>query len=175
MSKFLKALILWIVFLVGVALIVLPFFYHMFDRTDAADQLMTAFTPIVNTDHATLLGQDLTTLQGMAQDTQSLVGALPAWAGKTGDELNQFLGGFPKLAGGMDQMEAMLNRLGADTKAIGEQVENFAKANELPMKWTPWIFIIPGGIIVVLLLLRTAMWRPSKKEAAPAEPPAPAV
>jgi hypothetical protein len=177
MSKFLRATILVIVFLVGVALIVLPFAYHMFDRTDAADQLMTAFTPVVNAEHAALLQGDLATLQAMAQDTEKMLPEFATNLGMTQEELSQTLTAqYPGLASGMDQMEAMLGRLGADTKVIGEQVDNFANANELPMKWTPWIFIIPGAIIVVLLILRVLMrpWK-KEKETVPAETTPPAV
>jgi hypothetical protein len=174
MSKFLRVLILIIIFLVGVALIALPFAYQMFDRTDAASKLMDAFTPIVNTDHATLLKGDLETLGAMQKDTKALLPALAQQLNITEDQMNAMLAqNFKGLAAGMQKMDEMSGRLGGDTKVIGEQVENFAKANELPMKWTPWIFIIPGAVIVVLLLLYLAV-RP-RKQTAPAAPAAPAM
>ena len=175
MAKFLKAVILIIIFLVGVALIVLPFVYHMPDRTTAADKMMTAFDPIVNTDHATLLQGDVETLSSMAEDTQTLLPALGEQLGMTAAQLNDMLAAdYPGLAAGMQKMEEMLTRLSGDTQVITEQVGNFAKAKELPIKWTPWLFVILGGVIVFLLLLRLLLWRPRKKEEKPAAPAAPA-
>jgi hypothetical protein len=173
MSKFLKALILIIIFLVGVALIVLPFIYQMPDRTTAADDMMKAFDPIVNPEHATQLQTDVATLSGMAEDTQALIPDLAEMLQKSETEMNDLLAeNYPGLAQGMQKMEEMLGRLSADTQVINEQVGNFDKAQELPIKWTPWLFVILGGVICLLLLLRLAMWRPRKKEEEPAAPAA---
>jgi hypothetical protein len=180
MSKFLKALILIIIFLIGVALIVLPLVYNMKARTDAADKMMTAFEPIVNTDHATLLQGDVATLQAMAEDTQTLLPALGDQLGMTEAQLNDMLAAdYPGLAAGMQKMEEMLGRLSGDTQVITDQVDNFASAKKLPVKMTPWLFIGLGAAIVVLLLLRLLLWRPRKKDKEekkeePAAPAAPA-
>ncbi len=180
MSKFLKALILFIIFLVGVALIVLPFVFNMPDRTNAADEMMTAFTPIVNTEHHQQLVADGVTLEAMAKDTKELLPALGERLGMTQEQLDAMLGrDYPNLAAGMQQMDEMLARLNGDTKTIGEQIDNFASAKELPIKWTPWLFVILGGVIVLLLLLRLLLWRPSRRDkkvepAKPVEPAAPA-
>jgi preprotein translocase subunit YajC len=180
MLKFLKALILIIIFLVGVALIVLPFVYSMPDRTNAADKMMKAFDPIVNTDHATLLQGDVATLQAMAEDTKTLLPALGDQLGMTEAQLNDMLAeDYPGLAAGMQKMEEMLGRLSGDTQVITDQVDNFASAKKLPVKMTPWLFIGLGAAIVVLLLLRLLLWRPRKKDKEekkeePAAPAAPA-
>ena len=47
---------------------------------------------------------------------------------------------------------------------MDQNVTNFAKANELPMRFVPWSFIIPGIILVVLSLVLLVI--PSKKKAA---------
>jgi hypothetical protein len=175
MAKFLKALILIVIFLVGVALIVLPFIYDMPDRTRAADEMMEAFRPIVNKDHATLLSQDVGTLQAMAEDTQKLLPALASQLGMTEEQMNEMLAkDYPGLAAGIQKMEEMLARLSGDTRTINQQVANFAEADKLPVKWTPWIFVILGVVIVVLLLLRLALVIPGKKnKEEPSKPAAP--
>jgi ElaB/YqjD/DUF883 family membrane-anchored ribosome-binding protein len=178
MARFLKALILIIIFLVGVALIVLPFVYNMPDRTKAADEMMEAFTPIVNTEHAQQLTADVVLLQDMAEDTQKLLPELGQRLGMTEEQLNAMLSrDYPDLATGMQKMEEMLGRLSGDTQVITEQIDNFASAKELPIRWTPWLFVILGAAIVLLLLLRLLLWRPSRRDkkvepAKPAEPSA---
>lgn len=173
MSKLLKALILIVIFLVGVALIVLPLVYNMIDRTNAADTMMKAFEPIVNTDHATLLQTDVETLGAMAEDTQALIPDLAEMLQKSETEMNDLLAeNYPALAQGMQKMEEMLGRLSGDTQVITEQIDNFASAEKLPVKLTPWVFIGLGAAICFLLLLRLAMWRPKKKEEEPAAPAA---
>jgi hypothetical protein len=162
MAKFLKALILIIIFLVGVALIVLPLVYQMQDRTTAASEMMTAFRPIVNNDHATLLEGDVAALGKLAPALQPLLPALAQAQGKTEAQVTQ-------------EMTAMLGRLASDTATIRAQVGNFEKADKLPIKWTPWLFIGLGAAIVVLLALRMLLWLPARKEkkAEPAKPAAP--
>jgi len=173
MSKFLKALILVVIFLVGVALIILPFIYQMDDRTTAAEEMIEAFRPIVNKDHHAQLERDVGTLAAMADDTKKLLPALAAQLGMTDEQFNQMLASdYPGLAAGIDQIEDMLQRLNADTRVIGQQVGNFAEADKLPIRWTPWIFVILGVVIVVLLLLRLALTPLRKKDKE--EPPAPA-
>ena len=173
MTKFLKALILIVIFLVGVALIVLPFIYDMPDRTRSADEMMDAFGDIVTKDHHALLDGDVRTLTAMAQDTEKLLPALASQLGMTDQQFAEMLTKeYPGLAAGLDQMNAMLDRLSTDTRIIGQQVANFAEADKLPIKWTPWIFVILGVVIVVLLLLRLALMPMRKKDKE--EPPTPA-
>jgi type II secretory pathway component PulF len=141
MSKFLKALILIVIFLIGAALIVVPFVYDMFDRTKSADQMMEALAPIVNTDHQQLLSQDAATLDSLKAEN-------------------------PELG-------PIAERLQNDAKTIGEQIDNFAAADKLPVRLAPWLMIALGAVIVILLLLRLALWKPGKKAKEP-EPAAPA-
>jgi hypothetical protein len=172
MAKFLKALILIVIFLVGVALIVLPFIYDMPDRTRSADEMMEAFSKIVTKEHHADLQRDVETLTVMAQDTEKLLPALASQLGMTDQEFSAMLAkDYPGLAAGLDRMGEMLDRLSTDTRTIGQQVANFAEADRLPIKWTPWIFVILGVVIVVLLLLRLALTPLRKKDKE--EPPAP--
>lgn len=178
MSKFLKATVLWIVFIIGVALIVLPFAFSMFDRTSAGADLMKDFSDNHVMEQPTVdqFKADFAVIEAMQADLNDNM--MPWLAGtlqKNPEELNALLGeNFPDLAAGLGQMDDIKARLKSVIEIMGRNIENFAKANELPMKLTPWFFIIPGALIVLLLLVRVAVR--SKKEvvvAAPAKPAAP--
>ena len=176
MSKVLKATLLWIVFIIGIALIVLPFPFHLFDRADAGATMMKDFSDHKVLEQPTVdqFKADLATIEAMQAD---LNGNMMPWlAGtlqKTPDELNALLGeNFADLAAGLGQMDDIKARLKGVIEIMDRNVTNFAKANELPMKWMPWFFIIPGAVIVLLLLIRVAIR--TKKEVVVVEPVAPA-
>lgn len=61
MSKSLKALIMLVIFLIGVALIVLPLAYKSFERTTSADEMMEALETVMNDKYLNKLlgGQDM--------------------------------------------------------------------------------------------------------------------
>jgi len=61
MSKSLKMLILAVIFLIGVALIVLPLAYKSFERTSSADDMMDALETVMNDKYLNKLlgGQDM--------------------------------------------------------------------------------------------------------------------
>jgi tellurite resistance protein TehA-like permease len=147
MAKFLKALILIIIFLVGVALIVLPFVYHMPSRTSAADKVMTAFGPIVNQPYVDQLNGALA----------QLAQVLPPEAQRTAE------------------MRGMVSLLQTHVQTIADQIPDYEKSQPLPIKWMSWLLVGLGAVIVVLLILRLMLWRPSRKskDEAPAKPAVP--
>lgn len=61
MSKSLKALMMVVIFLIGVALIVLPLAYKSFERTASADKMMDALETVMNDKYLNKLlgGQDM--------------------------------------------------------------------------------------------------------------------
>lgn len=141
-----------LILLVGVALIVLPFVYQMFDRASAGADMMEAFEgmPYEQELIATLQGH-METFSGMQTDMEAMMPALGQQLGMSQDQLNEWLGQqFPELASGMQQMDTMGQDFNNVLTVMGDNVENFQKANELPMRNMPWYFIIAGGIIVVL-------------------------
>jgi hypothetical protein len=151
-----------IILLVGVVLIVLPFAYDMFDRASAGADMMEAFEgmPYDQELIATLQGH-LETFSGMQEDMNKMLPAFAQQMGVTEEQLNQMIGEqFPALAEGMQQMDTMGQDFNNVIAVMGGNVENFQKANELPMRDMPWYFIIAGGIIVVLAGIQLVL--PSK-------------
>jgi len=165
MFKSLKTLILVIILLVGVALIVLPFAFDMFDRTTAADEMMEAFRPIVNNEHYQALAADAAILKAVSDEAKALVGKLGGELRISEGRIRSILNLLaPELVASVDRFDKMVTRLAEDTNTIGEQVDNFAAAEKLPVKAIPYIMIALGAVIVVLVLLVLGMWRPAKKE-----------
>ena len=146
-NKLLAALIL----LVGIALIAAPFAYRMFDRAPAGADMMEDFEPVLTRENVTTFQGHMETFGGMREDMNKMMPAFAQQMGLTEEQLNQMIGEqFPALANGMEQMDVMGEDFNMVITVMDNNVENFQKANELPMRTMPWFFVVAGGIIVVL-------------------------
>ncbi|MCL4473278.1 MAG: hypothetical protein M1539_00640 [Actinobacteria bacterium] len=140
-----------IILLVGVALIIAPFGYKMFDRASAGADMMKAFEPVLTRPNVTTFQEHMQTFGGMQQDINKMIPALAQQMGITQDQLNQMLGQqFPGVANGMKQMDKMGQDFSTVINVMDQNVENFQKADQLPMRTMPWFFILAGGALVVL-------------------------
>ncbi|MHB8858914.1 MAG: hypothetical protein ACYC6Z_05460 [Thermoleophilia bacterium] len=140
-----------IILLVGVALIIAPFGYKMFDRASAGADMMKAFEPVLTRPNVTTFQGHMQTFGGMQQDINKMIPALAQQMGITQDQLNQMLGQqFPGVANGMKQMDKMGQDFSTVINVMDQNVENFQKADQLPMRTMPWFFILAGGALVVL-------------------------
>ena len=68
---------------------------------------------------------------------------------------------FPGVATGMNQMDKMGQDFSTVITVMDRNVENFQKADQLPMRTMPWFFIIAGGALIVLSGAQLLM--PAKK------------
>lgn len=146
-GKILSVLIL----IVGAALIIAPFGYKMFDRAPAGADMMKDFEPVLTRPNVTTFQGHMQTFGGMQSDMKKMIPAFAQGMGMTEDQLNQMMQQqFPALARGMGEMD----RMGGDfTKVISvmdRNVDNFQKANQLPMGTMPWFFVIAGAVLVIL-------------------------
>lgn len=140
-----------IILLVGVALIICPFGYKMFDRASAGADMMEAFEPVLTRPNVTTFQGHMNTFGGMSTDITEMMPALSQQMGMTDDQLNQMMGQqFPGVANGMQQMDTMGKDFNMVITVMDQNVENYQKANQLPMRNMPWFFIVAGGLIVVL-------------------------
>jgi len=154
-----------IILIVGVALIITPFGYKMFDRASAGADMMKAFEPVLTRPNVTTFQGHMQTFAGMKDDMNKMIPALAQQMGMTQDQLNQMLGQqFPGVANGMQQMDKMGQDFNTVITVMDQNVENFQKANQLPMKMMPWFFVVAGGVLVVLA--GTQLMIPAKKQAA---------
>jgi hypothetical protein len=146
-SKILSVIIL----LVGVALIIAPFAYKMFDRASAGADMMQAFEPVLTRPNVTTFQGHMQTFGGMKEDMNKMLPALAQQMGMTQDQLNQMMQQqFPGVANGMQQMDKMGQDFNTVITVMDQNVENFQKADQLPMRTMPWFFIISGAALVIL-------------------------
>ncbi|MHB1361751.1 MAG: hypothetical protein ACYCW5_04020 [Thermoleophilia bacterium] len=140
-----------IILLVGIALIIAPFGYKMFDRASAGADMMKAFEPVLTRPNVTTFQGHMRTFGGMQQDMNKMLPALAQQMGMTPDQLNQMLGQqFPGVANGMQQMDKMGQDFSTVITVMDQNVDNFQKADQLPMRTMPWFFIVAGVALVVL-------------------------
>lgn len=140
-----------IIVIVGVVLIIVPFGYKMFDRAPAGADMMADFEPVLTRENVTTFQGHMETFAGIQSDMQQMIPAFAQAMGMTEEQLNQMIQDqFPGLAKGMQQMDQMGQDFNMVITVMDNNVENFQKANQLPMRNMPWFFVITGGIIVVL-------------------------
>ena len=140
-----------IILLVGVALIITPFGYKMFDRASAGADMMKSFEPVLTRPNVTTFQGHMQTFAAMSGDINKMMPALAQQMSMTQDGLNQMLGQqFPGVAKGMQQVDTMGKDFNMVITVMDQNVDNFQKANQLPMRNMPWFFIAAGGVIVVL-------------------------
>lgn len=140
-----------IILLVGVGLIIAPFGFKMFDRASAGADMMQAFEPVLTRPNVTTFQGHMQTFSGMKDDLGKMLPAFSQKMGVTQDQLNQMMKQqFPGIANGMQQMDKMGQDFNTVITVMDQNVDNFQKADQLPMRTMPWFFIIAGGALVVL-------------------------
>jgi len=82
---------------------------------------------------------------------EKMLPAIAKGMNMTDDQLNQMLQGqFPGVATGMQQMDTMGADFNTVITVMDQNVENFQKADKLPMSALPWVFVIAGVLLIVL-------------------------
>ncbi len=146
-SKVLSVIIL----IVGLGLIAAPFGYKMFDRAPAGANMMKAFEPVLTRPNVTRFQGYMQTFAGMQDGINKMIPALAKQMNMTPDQMNQMIGQqFPGIANGVKQMNNMGKDFNTVVTVMNQNVDNFQKADKLPMRTMPWFFIIAGGVLVVL-------------------------
>ena len=146
-NKILSILIL----LVGVVLIIAPFGYKMFDRAPAGADMMKDFEPVLTRPNVTTFQGHMQTFGGMQADLKKMMPALAKNMGMTEDQLNMMMQQqFSGIATGMGRMDTMGRDFSTVISVMDRNVENFQKADQLPMRTMPWYFVIAGVALVVL-------------------------
>jgi hypothetical protein len=146
-GKILSILIL----LVGVALIVAPFGYKMFDRAPAGADMMKDFETVLTRPNVTTFQGHMQTFGGMKADIGNMMPAFAQGMGMSQDQLNMMMQQqFPGLSTGMTQMDRMGADFGMVIDVMDRNVENYQKANQLPMRNMPWFFVIAGVALIIL-------------------------
>lgn len=146
-NKVLSILIL----IVGVALLVAPVGYKMFDRAPAGADMMKDFEPVLTRPNVTTFQGHMQTFGAMQADMKKMIPAFAQQMGVSDDQLNGMMKEqFPGVANGINQMDKMGQDFTMVINVMDRNVDNFQKANQLPMSTMPWYFVIAGAALIVL-------------------------
>ncbi len=157
-----KKILSVIILLIGVALIIAPFGYKMFDRASAGADMMKAFEPVLTRPNVTTFQGHMHTFAGMQSDMKRMLPALAQQMHVSQDQLSQMIQQqFPGVANGLARMDMMGKDFNTVITVMDQNVDNFQKADQLPMRAMPWFFIIAG--VVLVLLSGTQLLLPEKK------------
>ncbi|MHB1390091.1 MAG: hypothetical protein ACYCXF_02505 [Thermoleophilia bacterium] len=140
-----------LILIVGVALLVAPVGYKMFDRAPAGANMMKDFEPVLTRPNVTTFQGHMQTFGAMQADMKKMLPALAKQMGMTDAALNGMMQQqFPGVANGINQMDKMGQDFSRVITVMDTNVDNFQKADQLPMRTMPWFFVIAGVALIVL-------------------------
>jgi len=140
-----------LILIVGVALLVAPVGYKMFDRAPAGADMMKDFEPVLTRPNVTTFQGHMQTFGGMQADMNKMMPAFAQPMGVSENQLSQMMQQqFPGVANGMGQMDMMGQDFSTVISVMDRNVDNYQKANQLPMRNMPWFFVIAGVALIVL-------------------------
>ena len=126
------------ILVIGAVLIIMPFAFQMFDRASAGAEMMKAFEPVLTRANVTTFKGHMQTFAGIQTGMNQMLPAVAQGMGMTSDQLNQMMQQkFPGVATGLQQMDKMGADFGQVITVMDQNVENFQKADKLPMKTMP--------------------------------------
>lgn len=113
--------------------------------------MMKDFETVLTRPNVTTFQGHMQTFGGMQADMKKMIPAFAKQMGVSEDQLNQMMQQqFPGVATGMSQMDTMGQDFSNVIGVMDRNVENFQKADQLPMRTMPWFFVIAGVVLIVL-------------------------
>ena len=166
----------WLVLLIGVVLIVLPFAMSMPSKTSAGQKMLDNFHPIMqraNVNQAvdyyntTFLPLKQVAVEGVAaaNEETAMMSGFSAGLHMTPQQLNQYLAqrypAMARLLGGMPTLSPVFSRVPAGlafyeplVMTMKNNIDNYAQVDSLPnFNLFTWFFVVPGALLVILSLL----------------------
>jgi hypothetical protein len=149
--------------LAGLVMILLTLVFGMWGKSAAVHGLVNSFKPGYQPAAMAQSTSDFKTVSAMA--TQLQTQALPGLAAAlkvTPTQLSTSLAtNYPAVGKGIAEMPAALAWFGNLATRIGGQAADFQKAETVPVKGlaattVPWMFVIPGALLVIAALLGLA-------------------
>ncbi len=155
---------LWLAVIVaGVVLVVFPIATGMFSKTTGVEKLTGDFRASFDNSAVTQTRADMNEVLAMSQQLQTeTLPALPDALGMSPDDFNSFMAtNYPDVADGLPQLDPILARFDGLVSGVEAQAPNFREADKIPTsslssKVVPWLFLIPGLILVGVGLIGIA-------------------
>ena len=154
-----RILSLALMLLIGAGLIAFPFATDMFVKANGVDNLTGAFRDSFTEQALGSTTADMATVASMSQEMQNeMLPALPAALGMSPQQFQDFMGqNYPDAAAGITQLDSVVPRFQGLVTGLNQQADNFRQADAIPTSWlpastVPYLFVVPGAILVVLAL-----------------------
>jgi hypothetical protein len=152
-----------IIAVIGVALVVMPFAFNMFDRTPKGAVMIAGFKPYMTTARLSGYQSELQQIGAGVRQTDTSVAAY--LGGGTADRF-AFEAEYPNLTSFDRQWPAIDSKMTGLMNQVQANLGNYLAVAALPsFKLFPWFFVIPGALIAVFAiaaLIRPARWRRSR-------------
>lgn len=151
---------------IGAGLIAFPFATDMFAKANGVDNLTGAFRDSFTEQALGSTTSDMASVTAMSREMQDeMLPALPAALGMSPQQFDDFTGqNYPDAAAGIAQLDSVLPRFQGLVTGLNQQADNFRQADAIPTSWAPasivpYLFVVPGAILVVLALAGLAARR----------------
>jgi hypothetical protein len=143
---------------VGLALIVMPVTFNMFERAPKGATMIAEFRPFMKTDRLDGYQHEIRQINAAVYETQHHVFPYLAVHGTSESELNQQLSSVTELTAQWPSINATMSGLIGSVQA---NLGNYQAVAALPsFKLFPWFFVLPGVLLVGLAV--TALLRPRR-------------
>ena len=150
--------------LVGVALIVMPLAFGMFDRAPKGATMIAGFRPYMTTARLDGYRREIRQIDAGVREANTRVA--PALGGPSGRAAPAFAARFPGVADFGRRWGAIDVDMTNLLTTIQANLGNYRAVAALPsFRLFPWFFVVPGVLILVVLfagLRRAAWWPPAR-------------
>jgi hypothetical protein len=155
---------------IGAFLVVLPLTTNLPAKSSATGDMMAAFRPAMTTSALAQSATDQRTMAAMGQQMNTaMMPALAAQLHMTPAQLTAYLAANdPAVAKGLAQFGSILPFFGNLESTMQAQQSNFAQADQIPTGFLApttmtWLFVVPGGALILLALFGLARPRVARK------------
>jgi hypothetical protein len=148
---------------IGIALVVMPFAFNMFNRTPKGAVMVAGFKPYMTTARLNGYQSELHVINAGVRQTDTSVAAYLGGGTPNG---KAFASEYPDFASFDQEWPAIDSKMTGLMTQVQANLGNYLDVAALPsFKLFPWFFVIPGVLIAacaITALARPARWRASR-------------
>ncbi|WP_237727136.1 hypothetical protein [Rhodococcus jostii] len=142
---------------IGAVLVIFPLVTGMLSKTQGVENLTGNLRSSFEPAALTQTRADMDTVQAMSDQLQGqTLRALPSALGMSPEQFQDFMGqNFPDVASGIGQLNTILPKFEGLVGGLEAQASNFRSADQVPTNFlpstvVPYLFLIPGAVLLVL-------------------------
>ena len=145
---------------IGIALVVMPIAFNMFDKTPKGAVMIAGFKPYMTTSRLNGYRTELREINAGVQQTDT---GVAAFLGGGSANRSAFAAQYPDFVSFDQQWPAIDSKMTGLTNQVQANLGNYLAVAALPsFNLFPWFFVIPGALIAVCAiaaLVRPSRWR----------------